>query len=198
MVRQRHDPLASLDVSRQGQDREVCGPQQQWRRLFGGGVIGMTNKFGLSLLLIVLGASGAAVAQQAPATAASPKAIACPPSIQVQQTPLTAFAAGWQTRSSNDTHPLANISFYAGPPEEMAQLAPSSEQRKAKTLTSRWLLAPTDRVYWVACEYAGTSAIVTRPLEKNIASCVAEHDPNSSPPVLKRWSCAAGQRGRQE
>ncbi|CAN7184850.1 STY0301 family protein [Acidovorax delafieldii] len=155
----------------------------------------MTNKFGLSLSLIVLSASGAAIAQEAPGNAAAHKATACPPSIQVQQTPSPALISDWQTRSSNDTHPLANISFYAGPPEEMAQLAPSSAQRKGKTLTSRWLLAPTDRVYWVACEYAGTSATATKPLDKNIASCVAEHDMNSSPPVLKRWSCRGGTAG---
>lgn len=155
----------------------------------------MTIKFGLSLVLIVLGASGPAIAQEAPGNAASPEAIACPPSIQVQQTPSPALASDWQTRSSNDTHPLANISFYAGPPEEMAQLAPSSAQRKGKTLTSRWLFAPADRVYWVACEYAGTSATATKPLDKNIASCVAEHDMNSSPPVLKRWSCRGGTAG---
>lgn len=152
----------------------------------------MTNKFGLSLLLIVLGANGSAIAQEASGTAAAPMAISCPLLLQVQQTPTPALASGWQTRGSNDTHPLTNIAFYAGPPEEMAQLAPGSEQRKGKTLTSRWLLAPTDRVYWVACEYAGTSAIATRPLEKNIASCVAEHDLNSSPAVLKRWSCRSG------
>jgi hypothetical protein len=152
----------------------------------------MTNKFGLSLLLIVLGANGSAIAREASGTAAAPMAISCPPSLQVQQTPTPALASGWQTRGSNDTHPLTNIAFYAGPPEEMAQLAPGSEQRKGKTLTSRWLLAPTDRVYWVACEYAGTSAIATRPLKENIASCVAEHDLNSSPAVLKRWSCRSG------
>lgn len=155
----------------------------------------MAHKFGLSLLLIVLGANGAAIAQEAPGTAATPMAIACPPSIQVQQTPTPALASGWQTRGSNDAHPLANIAFYAGPPEEMAQLAPGSQQHKGKTLTSRWLLAPTDRVYWVACEYAGTSAIVTKPLEKNTTSCVTEHDMNSSPPVLKRWSCRGGPAG---
>lgn len=152
----------------------------------------MTNRFGLSFLLTVLGATGAANAQVVSGNTATPLAGSCPPSLQVQQTPTPALASGWQTRVSNDTHPLTNIAFYAGPPEEMAQLAPGSEQRKGKTLTSRWLLAPTDRVYWVACEYAGTSAIVTRPLEKNIASCVAEHDLNSSPAVLKRWSCRSG------
>jgi hypothetical protein len=149
----------------------------------------MTNQFVLGFLLTVLGAPGAATAQVASATTATPIANVCPPSLQVQQTPTLALESGWQTRPSNDTHPLTNIAFYAGPPEEMAQLAPSSQQRKAKTLTSRWLLAPADRAYWVACEYAGTSAIATRPLEKDTVSCVTEHDLNSSPATLKRWSC---------
>lgn len=150
----------------------------------------MTNRFGLSFLLTVLGATGAVNAQVFSGNPATP--LACPTSLQVQQTPIPDLASGWQTRDSNDTHPLTNIAFYAGPPEEMAQLAPGSEQRKGKTLISRWLLAPTDRVYWVACEYAGTSAIAARPLERNITSCVVEHDLNSSPAVLKRWSCRSG------
>lgn len=156
----------------------------------------MTNKLFVVFLPIVLGAAGTATAQVAPGATATPLTNVCPPSLQVQQTPLPTAASEWQTRGSNDSHPLTNIAFYAGPPEAMAQLAPGSEQRKAKTLISRWTLSPTDHVYWVACEYAGTSAIVTRPLEKNIASCVAEHDLNSSPAVLKRWNCIAGQGGR--
>lgn len=151
----------------------------------------MTNRSVLSFLLTVLGATGTATAQ-IPGTTATPMPNVCPPSLQVQQTSTLALASGWQTRGSNDTHPLTNIAFYAGPPEEMVQLAPGTVQRKAKTLTSRWLLTPADRVYWVACEYGGTSAIATRPLDKSVTSCVAEHDLNSSPPVLKRWSCGSG------
>lgn len=157
----------------------------------------MTTNSLLVFLLVVFGAAGTASAQVTPGTPAPSPTSApamgnqCPASIQVQQTPTGALATGWQAQGSARTHPLTNIAFYAGPPEEMVQLAPDSEQRKGKTLTSRWPLTPVDRVYWVACEYAGTSAKATRPLDQSVTSCVAEHDLNTSPPMLKRWSCGS-------
>ncbi len=146
----------------------------------------------LGSLLLAAGMAGA-YAQGAPAaTAKAQVVVQCPASIQVQQTPAPVSPAGWEARGSREAHPLTNVAFYSGPPDEQVQLAPSSSQRKAKVLTSRWSLPPSDRVYWVACEYAGTSAIAARPLDSGAVSCMAEHDLNSAPPVLKRWNCGAG------
>jgi hypothetical protein len=140
-------------------------------------------------LLAALGCVETVAAQMKPSLAHPTSESTCPASIHVHQTPVGGPVPGWQALGSVRTHPLTNVAFYAGAPEELMQLAPDSEQRKGKTLTSTWQLIPRDRVYWVACEYGRTAATNSKPLDKSVTSCVAEQDLNSSPPVLKRWSC---------
>lgn len=149
----------------------------------------MTSRCFAVFLLTVVGATETATAQMKPIQPHSASESTCPVSIQVQQTPVGELTLGWQARGSVRNHPLTNVAFYAGPPDELMQLAPDSEQRKGKTLTSTWQLIPRDSVYWVACEYGRTAAINSKPLDKSMTSCVAEHDLNSSPAALKRWSC---------
>lgn len=149
----------------------------------------MTSRSLTVFLLMVLGLIETASAQMQPSQPHTASESTCPVSIQVQQTPVGELAPGWQARGSVRSHPLTNVAFYAGPPDELMQLVPDSEQRKGKTLTSTWQLIPRESVYWVACEYGKTAAINTRPLDKSMTSCVAEHDLNSSPAALKRWSC---------
>ncbi|MFN7155024.1 MAG: STY0301 family protein [Acidovorax sp.] len=150
----------------------------------------MPCKKTLAVILIALGAASSAWAQQPAGAALSPSESVCPRSLQVQQTPSDKVAPGWQVRSSNDSHPLFNIAFYEGPPELLVQQAPHRQQRRGKTLSSQWIFSPSTQQYWVACEYWGTSAIATRPLDKNITGCTAEHDMDTSPPTVKRWACA--------
>lgn len=151
----------------------------------------MTSRCLTVLLLAILGAIEPASAQMQPGQPPTASESMCPVSIQVQQTPVGELAPGWQARGSVRNHPLTNVAFYAGPPDELMQLAPDSEQRKGKTLTSTWQLIPRDSVYWVACEYGRTAAINSKPLDKSMTSCVAQHDLNSSPAALKRWSCGS-------
>lgn len=150
----------------------------------------MACKNPLAVILIMLGTASSVWAQQPPSAALSPSESVCPRSLQVQQTPSDKGAPGWQVRSSNESHPLFNIAFYEGPPELLVQQAPQRQKRRGKTLSSQWNFSPSTEQYWVACEYSGTSAIATRPLDKNITGCTAEHDLDTSPPTVKRWACA--------
>jgi hypothetical protein len=145
------------------------------------------------VLLTALADIETVAAQVKPSASHPTSESTCPASIQVHQTPVGETAPGWQALGSDRNHPLTNVSFFAGAPNERMQLAPDSEQRKGKTLTSTWQLIPHDRVYWVACEYGRTAATNSKPLDNGVTSCVAEHDLNSSPPVLKRWSCRSDQ-----
>lgn len=153
----------------------------------------MTSRCLTVFLLTVLGAIEPASAQIKPSQSHTASESTCPVSIQVQQTPVGELAPGWHARGSVRNHPLTNVAFYAGPPDELMQLAPDSEQRKGKTLTSTWQLIPRDSVYWIACEYGRTAVINSKPLDKSVTSCVAEHDLNSSPAALKRWRCISEQ-----
>ncbi|WCM91029.1 hypothetical protein M5C99_11320 [Acidovorax sp. NCPPB 2350] len=84
------------------------------------------------------------------------------------------------------------LAFFAGPPEQKAQLAPTRERAKGKNPSATWVLERRDEPYWVACEYGGTTAIAARALAQNVTACTVEYDPRFSTPVLKRWSCQYG------
>ncbi|WP_243419153.1 STY0301 family protein [Paracidovorax citrulli] len=116
----------------------------------------------------------------------------CPAQLQVQQTPDPAAEPGWQVQGTRKSHPLVTVSFFAGPPEQKAQLVPAKESKKGKSSTATWELERRDQPYWVACEYGGTSAIATRALPVDVTACTVEYDPNFSEPVMKRWSCRSG------
>ncbi|CAN7646089.1 STY0301 family protein [Acidovorax sp. Leaf78] len=142
--------------------------------------------------LTVFSATGCAIAQTGHTLSGIAHEGTCPASIQVQQTLTAEPPAGWQAVGSSRNHYLNNVSLYSGPPEERAHLMPSSERRKGKTWVVTWLLYPQDLPYWVACEYAQTAAVITKPLEKSITSCTVEYDRNISPVIFKRWSCRSG------
>ncbi|WP_234383667.1 STY0301 family protein [Paracidovorax avenae] len=119
-------------------------------------------------------------------------AMQCPAQLQVQQTAESVAETGWQVEGTRKNHPLVTISFFAGPPEQKAQLVPTRESRKGKSPTATWELERRDQPYWVACEYGATSAIATRALPVEVTACTVEYDPNFSEPVMKRWSCRSG------
>lgn len=142
-------------------------------------------------LLIGPGSMALAMAQAAPGADATPTPTGspCPQSLQVQQTPSDKVPPDWQVRGSDSSYPLYNVGFYEGPPELLVQQVPHRTQRRGKTLHSQWIFTPSTQQYWVACEYFGTSAVATRPLDRSVTGCTAEHDLDRSPPVVKRWSC---------
>lgn len=113
----------------------------------------------------------------------------CPARLQVAQAPQPVSDAGWQVTGSDQSHPLVTVSFFSGPPEQKAQLVPTSERRKGGRATATWTLEPRAPAYWVACEYGGTSAIASRQLPAEVGACTVEYDPAFSEPVVKRWSC---------
>ncbi|CAN7646128.1 STY0301 family protein [Acidovorax sp. Leaf78] len=149
----------------------------------------MTYKKIFAITFLVWGGLGCVWAQTPVASATSSAAGQCPESLQVQQTPADKVGPDWQVRASNESHPHFNVSFFSGPPEKLEKLAPDSQQRKGKTLISQWNFAESPQAYWVACEYFRTSAIAARPLDKDTTGCTAEHNLNTSPPTVKRWTC---------
>ncbi|RYH65629.1 MAG: hypothetical protein EON54_05505 [Alcaligenaceae bacterium] len=142
--------------------------------------------------LALFAATGSVIAQTGHALPSVAHVGTCPAFIEVQQTPIGELPPGWQAVGSTKKHYLNNVSFYYGSPDPMAILAPDSEQRRGKTLTSTWPLTPQDLLYWVGCEYGRTAAIVAKPLDKNLTSCSVQHDLRNSPITLVRWSCRSG------
>jgi hypothetical protein len=87
---------------------------------------------------------------------------------------------------------LAGVTFYDGPPKDMASLVPDETHVKGKVLAS-WDLTPNPgRQYWLACGYSGTRLTLTRPLAKELRSCTVTYDPKVTVdglPSIERFAC---------
>ncbi|WP_225977115.1 STY0301 family protein [Paracidovorax avenae] len=146
----------------------------------------------LAAVSVALTGGAAHAAQAVNAGQEALPSMQCPAQLHVRQTPDNVAEPGWQAEGTRKSHPLVTVSFFAGPPEQKAQLVPTKESKRGKSPTATWELERRDQPYWVACEYGGTSAIATRALPVEVTACTVEYDPNFSEQVMKRWSCRSG------
>ncbi|MGD0620162.1 MAG: STY0301 family protein [Bryobacteraceae bacterium] len=117
--------------------------------------------------------------------------IRCPERISTTQT-LSQPVAGWTNEMNATPNLLAGVTFYDGPPKDMASLVPDETHVKGKVLAS-WDLTPNPgRQYWLACGYSGTRLTLTRPLAKELRSCTVTYDPKVTVdglPSIERFAC---------
>jgi len=139
----------------------------------------MRTAFSITLLLAVTPV----------AYAADQMGEACPQTITDAQEYVGGAPEGWTAFGSRQEHPLQNVSFFSGSPEEKALLAPTSEHLKGKNPRAEWVFPPAQEPYWIACEYARTTVIVARPLAAWVRSCTVKYDPRFSSPVASSWQC---------
>jgi hypothetical protein len=138
-----------------------------------------------SLLMVVVAAS----------TASAAGFIECPARIDVNQR-LAAQIPGWSVVPSvapdEMPHQLAGVTFFDGNPRERASLVPDKQSKlKASTIAS-WTFGVSDRAIWIACSYAWTSVVLSRPLPKATRTCsitYSNRDTIAGLPVIEKFDC---------
>lgn len=119
--------------------------------------------------------------------------VSCPDSIQVVNPQLAKPLQGWKVSVRNIPHRLSRVTFYDGPVEEQASLAPDRETGTRKSKTAVWLLnAKSERAYWMGCSYSGTSLSLARALPSGLTECRVTYDSTAQiegVPVIKAISC---------
>ncbi|WP_341772571.1 STY0301 family protein [Burkholderia latens] len=115
--------------------------------------------------------------------------VQCPARLPVSQTIDRPAPDGWRPYDSRKTHPLIGVSFWSGPPDRLALLAPSSGVKLRDTLIDTWPLAAAETDYWVSCEYFDTAVIVARPLGTAARTCTVRYDATRTPPKMIDWQC---------
>jgi hypothetical protein len=132
------------------------------------------------VLLAVLAAALAAAAD-----------VRCPERISTTQT-LAQAVPGWTNQMDATPNLLAGVTFYDGPPKDLASLAPDETHAKGKVLAN-WDLPPTPGgQYWLVCSYSGTHITLARPLPKELRSCTVTYDPQQTVdglPSIERIAC---------
>jgi hypothetical protein len=141
---------------------------------------------GLSIFIAVIAGVAVAAPEQA-----SP--VQCPSTVTVKDQELAQAPADWTVVHAQQPHRLAGVTFYEGPPEQEASLAPDSRRKiTAQKETQTWrFLGPG---IWIACSYSATDLALAQPLPKNTSSCTVTYNPQVSVagyPEIQKIACTA-------
>ena len=101
----------------------------------------------------------------------------CPPTLAVEQK-ASAPDPNWTVTFSGYSTAIAGVTIFEGPPAEQASLMPDSEQTTDAMVFQTWKLAKSDRGYWLQCEYANTTAQISRRLPVNVSRCEVAYERN--------------------
>jgi len=106
----------------------------------------------------------------------------CPASIVVEQR-LSSRAESWNIGLDSATPRLAGVTFYDGPPRDMASLVNDDTRETKDTWTGIWRFAQrTAREYWVVCAYSHTNVVLSRRLPMETSECRVVYEKNASWP----------------
>jgi hypothetical protein len=95
---------------------------------------------------------------------------ACPQTIVVEQR-ASAPAPDWTVSYSGYETAVAGVAIFDGPPAQQASLVPDSEQPVGDNIFQVWQLPKSDRGYWLQCNYANTTAQISRRLPASVKRC---------------------------
>jgi hypothetical protein len=95
---------------------------------------------------------------------------ACPATIVVEQR-ASAPAPDWTVSYSGYETAVAGVTIFDGPPAQQASLVPDSEKQVGDNIIQVWQLPKSDRGYWLQCNYANTTAQISRPLPPSVNRC---------------------------
>lgn len=105
------------------------------------------------------------------------RAQSCPATISVAQR-IDNVPEGWTARQDSVPLRLAAVSFYDGPPEQNASLAPEASGKGKRGIeTEVWKFRPKSGGIWIGCSYASTNITITRKLESDITECIVTYNP---------------------
>ena len=117
---------------------------------------------------------------------------ACPATIVVEQR-ASAPAPEWTVSYSGYETAVAGVTIFDGPPAQQASLVPDSEKQVGDNIIQVWQLPKSDRGYWLQCNYANTTAQISRRLPASVSRCdvVLNHNERFSGGsyVVKRVNC---------
>lgn len=102
--------------------------------------------------------------------------IACPPTL-VETPVVSSLLAGWEVEMRAGRRTLSDAAIHVSRGSDRAAVPPDASTRSDREERLSWTLSPGDgNVYWVACSYGNTSALLLQRLPDTARRCVATHD----------------------
>jgi hypothetical protein len=102
---------------------------------------------------------------------------ACPATVAVEQR-ASAPTPDWTVSYSGYETAVAGVTIFDGPPSQQASLVPDSEKTVGDSIVQVWQLQKGERGYWLQCNYANTTAQISRRLPAGVARCDVVSDRN--------------------
>ena len=102
--------------------------------------------------------------------------ITCPPAL-VETPVVSSLLAGWDVDVRAGRRTLSDAAIHVSRGSERGVVAPDKTLQSERQEVSSWTLSPRDgSVYWVACSYGNTSALLLQRIPDTARHCVAAHD----------------------
>ena len=123
-----------------------------------------------------LAACAALLALVAAPPARAAVTITCPPAL-VETPVVSSLLAGWDVDVRAGRRTLSDAAIHMSRGSERGGVPPDSTAQSGREESATWTLAPGDgSVYWVACSYGNTSALLLQRVPDTARRCVATHD----------------------
>jgi hypothetical protein len=101
----------------------------------------------------------------------------CPPMLAVEQR-ASAPSSEWTVSYSGYQTAIAGVTVFDGPPAQQASLVPDNDKTYEQIVVQTWQLPKSDRGYWLQCNYANTTAQISRPLPADVSRCDVTYERN--------------------
>ncbi len=88
----------------------------------------------------------------------------CPPTVEVSQKATTP-SPDWDVGNEAMRIKVSGVTFYLGPPSELASLHPREQKTVGKKHVSTWKLfkkTNSDIGYWIECGYTHTNVVLSK------------------------------------
>jgi hypothetical protein len=107
--------------------------------------------------------------------APAPSLVDCPRTLAVEQK-VVSLPSGWGATADGSPHRLAGVTFFDGPPSDLASLKYDETAFADKEWTGIWHFGPNPRGFWIACSFSGTSVVLSRRLPAEVKVCRVIYD----------------------
>lgn len=102
--------------------------------------------------------------------------ITCPPTL-VETPVVSSLLAGWEVDVRAGRRTLSGAAVHVSRGSDRGDVPPDATAQSDRQETAWWTLSPGDgSVYWVACSYGNTSALLLQRIPDTARRCVAMHE----------------------
>jgi hypothetical protein len=126
--------------------------------------------------VIALALFAATSAHAATTTSTTATTITCPPML-VETPVVSSLLAGWEVDVRAGRRTLSGAAVHVSRGSDRGGVPPDATAQSGRQETAWWTLSPGDgSVYWVACSYGNTSALLLQRIPDTARRCVASHE----------------------